>query len=520
MLSNRLEAMRDAAARGVIDKLHLDQSRAPRELEPLLRYIEEHLFDPEFSVQAMREDCQVRDNSIVTRFRRFLEARPSAYAKRKRLEVAAELLRTSSEEIWKISELVGFASPQVFTRNFKDAWGTSPGEYRQDHGAAGQRSSDQPLPESKRLARDLQKAVEGTLHPDRAETLIQHLESMYRTFDSTAVSACSALGSVGETIRQLTHEGAGSSDRSASADARSCVELLLRLSRLTRDRNRRVSLRLANLALSTAQESAVELGEEGSSLCALSWAWVGAGHRRLLDFERAEDAFEQAELAWNESDERGDQSVGAEILHLKSFLWSGRQRYDEALELMNQAIEMVDGDSCDTNMLSTYLLQRGCICSSLGEPEAALPDFYRALKLAKGDGRLEFCASQCLTTCYALAGRVTEAQALLPETERLALLYADPVERLQVLWTSGKVYEKQGETSLAEAQLEAAQEGFRKLQAWAPLAGVTLELAQLRQRHKCSGAVRAAAEAKALLEELNRSHDAKAAGDLLKLVLR
>ncbi|MEM7586379.1 MAG: helix-turn-helix domain-containing protein [Acidobacteriota bacterium] len=521
MFSTRLEALRDTAAQGVMEKILSDKERAPRELEPLLSYIEAHLFDPEFSVQAMKDACRVRDNSVVTRFRSCLETRPSAYVKRKRLEVAAELLRTSSEEIWKISELVGFASPQVFTRNFKDAWGASPGEFRQEQGSAVKTVADQSLPENKRLAHDLQKAVDGTLDPAQAEALIQHLETVYRSNDSVALPACTGLFNIGEALRRLPRETDSSPDQQALREnVQVLVELLLRLGRHSRARNRHLSLRLAKLALGFAQESAAELGEELSGLCALSWAWIGTAHRRLFDYELAEQAFEQAEAVWRESSEPIDSAIGSEILHLKSILRTETQRYEEALALIDRAIAMVSEGDCDPRVSSMYLMQRAKNLGELGRSGASLQGLEQALTLAAGDGRLQFCALQCLVTYYATAGKYSEAEALLPEVQRLALLHAEPLERFRTIWAMGLVYEGLGRDALAESQFLAARNGFRKLQAWGFLAGVDLKLAQLRQVRKPSGAVAAAAEAKALFDELGLRRGAETAGALLKEVIR
>lgn len=55
---------------------------------------------------------------------------PAAYLTRRRVERAAELLRSANLTVTEISGCVGFGSLGTFSRRFKDFFGVSPSDYR------------------------------------------------------------------------------------------------------------------------------------------------------------------------------------------------------------------------------------------------------------------------------------------------------------------------------------------------------------------------------------------------------
>ena len=77
--------------------------------------------------------CSKLEISRITLFRIFqkeLNQPPIAYITRKRIEKAKELLRTSQATMKTVAKLSGFQSEKYFLRRFKEAAGTTPGEYR------------------------------------------------------------------------------------------------------------------------------------------------------------------------------------------------------------------------------------------------------------------------------------------------------------------------------------------------------------------------------------------------------
>ncbi|MBR3717523.1 MAG: helix-turn-helix domain-containing protein, partial [Bacteroidaceae bacterium] len=57
---------------------------------------------------------------------------PAAFFKRFKLNKAAELLRSGEHTVSEVSDLTGFSSPTLFSRNFKQQFGVTPREYVSD----------------------------------------------------------------------------------------------------------------------------------------------------------------------------------------------------------------------------------------------------------------------------------------------------------------------------------------------------------------------------------------------------
>ncbi len=80
----------------------------------MLTYIADHLFDPALSIGAIRKACNLRDNSVALQFHDALGLPPARLIATWRQAVAERMLANSPLPIWKISNLIGFSSIQVF----------------------------------------------------------------------------------------------------------------------------------------------------------------------------------------------------------------------------------------------------------------------------------------------------------------------------------------------------------------------------------------------------------------------
>ena len=124
------------AAGPSLARIRRDRRRVPERLEPLLTYLEEHLFDPGICVTKLRRDCGVRNNSIFIRFTSILGRTPYAYIEDRRLETACRLLLETELKIWQIAELLGYSSLQVFSRAFTRWSELRPTAYRRRYAAS------------------------------------------------------------------------------------------------------------------------------------------------------------------------------------------------------------------------------------------------------------------------------------------------------------------------------------------------------------------------------------------------
>ena len=72
----------------------------------------------------------MRDNTVPIQFHAAVGRPPRAYIEDRRLETAARLLADSELKVWRIGDLVGYGTVQVFSRAFKRWSSLRPSAYR------------------------------------------------------------------------------------------------------------------------------------------------------------------------------------------------------------------------------------------------------------------------------------------------------------------------------------------------------------------------------------------------------
>lgn len=120
------------AAEASLARIRADRDRAPGRLQPLLAYLETHVFDRGLDVTKLKRACGIRDNAVPIHFHAALGRPPHAYMEDRRLETAARLLAGTDLQIWRIAELVGYSSIQVFSRAFHRWSRQRPSVYRHE----------------------------------------------------------------------------------------------------------------------------------------------------------------------------------------------------------------------------------------------------------------------------------------------------------------------------------------------------------------------------------------------------
>lgn len=170
------------AAMQTLDRVRSDHENVPPRLKPMLAYIETHLFDPKLNVNRLKEACGIRDNSVAIHFHAAVGQPPHAYISQCRLETAARLLRDTELPIWKISELLGFSSIQVFSRAYYRWANQRPTTFRREarrraqQGEEGKEAVNTSRPQSEEYWR---RAMNGDLRDNEAAELIQRLLAIY-----------------------------------------------------------------------------------------------------------------------------------------------------------------------------------------------------------------------------------------------------------------------------------------------------------------------------------------------------
>ena len=103
---------------------------APRDVETVLYFVKEHLFDPDLNVDRLRVVCQLRNHNISTRFKDAMGVGIREYIEQERIQAAMRLLEHNELEVWRVATSLGFSSPESFCRSFRRQEGTSPSAYR------------------------------------------------------------------------------------------------------------------------------------------------------------------------------------------------------------------------------------------------------------------------------------------------------------------------------------------------------------------------------------------------------
>lgn len=108
-----LSALRDPQISAALGLLHGQPSRA-------------------WTVPALAAEVRMSRSAFATRFARLVGQAPLAYLIRRRMWLAAGLLRTQALSLGEVAEQVGYDSEAAFSRTFKKHIGIAPGQYRRD----------------------------------------------------------------------------------------------------------------------------------------------------------------------------------------------------------------------------------------------------------------------------------------------------------------------------------------------------------------------------------------------------
>jgi AraC-like DNA-binding protein len=159
---------------------------APPRIAAMLIYIRDHLFDPKLSVHRIKEVCRLRDNSIALHFHRVLGQPPGTFITDHRMAVAERLLAGTWLPIWKITELLGYSSIQVFSRAYFRRKGRRPSAFRKEAPAEIAAAPPEPAPFQPRENDLFRRALAGELEDREAANLVCRLLELYPPHRRTA----------------------------------------------------------------------------------------------------------------------------------------------------------------------------------------------------------------------------------------------------------------------------------------------------------------------------------------------
>jgi AraC-like DNA-binding protein len=101
-----------------------------RLLEPAIEYMQEHLFDPSFSIQEMESQTDISDKYFRTLFAAYYGMSPQRYMINERIQLAKTILAESPGTAMQVvADEIGYADALYFSRLFKKETGESPTQY-------------------------------------------------------------------------------------------------------------------------------------------------------------------------------------------------------------------------------------------------------------------------------------------------------------------------------------------------------------------------------------------------------
>jgi tetratricopeptide (TPR) repeat protein len=181
-------------------------------------------------------------------------------------------------------------------------------------------------------------------------------------------------------------------------------------------------------------------------LRALAWAHLANAYRVHGDLPAADQTLEKADAFWDAGTRTIGDALGYEpvLLNLKASLRIAQRRFEEALGLLEEAVELYlsqDPVLRDPHLAGRSLIQKAGALVEMGEMEAAIAALREAEALVQPDRepRLFFNLRHNLMDHLSSAGRHAEAKALLPEVWALAEHHANHLDRLRIRWVESRI---------------------------------------------------------------------------------
>lgn len=112
-------------------------------LSKAIRLTEENMAEPDFSVEKLSSLLGMHRTYLYKKLLSITGKTPIEFIRTIRLKRAAQYLLQSQMYISEIAYRVGFNSPKLFSRQFKEAFGVTPREYQQNNGVATTSEEDE-----------------------------------------------------------------------------------------------------------------------------------------------------------------------------------------------------------------------------------------------------------------------------------------------------------------------------------------------------------------------------------------
>jgi len=108
-----------------------------------------------WTIATLANEVGISRSVLAERFRRYLSQTPIAYLTRWRLQLGAQMLKSTSSSVAQIAAEVGYESEPAFNRAFKREFGLPPARYRSQAKLSSSRPVRDLVTKTRRSARKL-----------------------------------------------------------------------------------------------------------------------------------------------------------------------------------------------------------------------------------------------------------------------------------------------------------------------------------------------------------------------------
>ncbi|HXU32719.1 MAG TPA: zf-HC2 domain-containing protein [Thermoanaerobaculia bacterium] len=197
-----------------------------------------------------------------------------------------------------------------------------------------------------------------------------------------------------------------------------------------------------------------------ADLSALAWAELANGRRLVGDHQGAERAFSRS-IHWIDRGS-GDLQPLAEIAELVASLEIDARRFAPAERLLDRIVIAYRALG-EPHFAGRTMIRRGVMLGYRGEGTAAVRQIVEGHGLLDPgrDPRLSLVAVHGLVSRLADAGRFELAAEVLRDGAPLYEAYAEPIDRIKICWTRGRIEIGMGRPEKGEKYLREGHQGFR-----------------------------------------------------------